>query len=123
MDHYARAHFIFGRIKGSKKVINMIESLRKFSKDEVAIQRMKIIKFYDTHGEIAAKEAFGADRKVISRWKKRLALSGGKLAFLIPVSTKPVNVRVPPTRPEIVGFIKGQREAHFRIGKEKLKVF
>ena len=56
MDHYARAHFIFGRIKGSKKVINMIESLRKFSKDEVAIQRMKIIKFYDTHGEIAAKE-------------------------------------------------------------------
>lgn len=101
----------------------MLESLRRFSSDEVATQRVKIIGFYDTHGESATKEAFGADRKVISRWKKRLAISGGKLASLIPYSTKPINVRVPQTSSEIIDFIRGQREAHFRIGKEKLKVF
>ena len=101
----------------------MIESLRRFSGNEVATQRMKIISLYDAYGESATKEAFGADRKVISRWRKRLTLSGGRLASLVPASTKPINVRIPTTRPEIVEFIKSQREAHYRIGKEKLKVF
>ena len=123
MDHYAKAHFIFSRIKGSKKVIKMIESLRRFDIDEVANQRLKIINFYNTHGELATVEAFGADRKVISRWKQRLKVSKGSLASLTPTSTKPVNVRTPKTRIEIVEFIKSQREAHFRIGKEKIKVF
>lgn len=47
----------------------MLSSLRQFSKSEVAQQRMKIIKFYQQYGEEAAKEAFGADRKVISGGK------------------------------------------------------
>jgi hypothetical protein len=114
---------IFSRIRGAKVVMNMIASLRRFDKDEVANQRMKIIKLYNKYGEKAAIDAFGADRKVIGRWKKRLTLSDGRLASLIPYSTRPKNVRVPQTRPEIVEFIKFQREAHFRIGKEKLKVF
>ena len=101
----------------------MIESLRRFSGSEIATQKLKIINFYDSHGEIPTKEAFGVDRKVISRWKKRLTLSDGKLSSLVPFSTKPISVRVPTTRPEIVDFIKSQREAHFRIGKEKLKIF
>ena len=98
MDHYAKAHFIFSRIKGSKKMIKMIESLRRFDIDEVANQRLKIINFYNTHGELATVEAFGADRKVISRWKQRLKVSKGSLASLTPTSTKPVNVRTPKTR-------------------------
>ena len=48
----------------------MIESLRRFDTDEVAMQRLKIINFYNIHGEQACVEAFGADRKVISRWNK-----------------------------------------------------
>jgi superfamily II DNA helicase RecQ len=123
MDYSSKAHFIFSRIRGSKKVIKMIESLRRFSKSEVASQKLKIINFYGVHGELATKEAFGVDRKVISRWKIRLNNSDCKLASLVPYSTKPINVRVPTTRPEIVDFIKSQREVHFRIGKEKLKVF
>lgn len=119
----SKCYLIFSRIRGAKKVINMIASLRRFDKDEVATQRMKIINFYNTHGEDATKQAFGADRKVISRWKQKLVRSGGKLSSLIPISTRPVNVRQPVTRPEIVEFIKGQREAHYRIGKDKVKIF
>lgn len=100
----------------------MLLSLRRFSKDEVAQERMKIIKFYERHGERAAKEAFGADRKVIARWRKRLKDSGGKLTSLIPYSTRPLKVRQPETRVEMIDFIKDQREKHYRIGKEKLKV-
>jgi len=101
----------------------MIASTRSFTKDEVAVKRMNILNFYKEFGEKATIKAFGADRKVISKWNKRLLSSGGKLVSLIPDSTRPINTRVPKTRVEVVEFIKNQREAHFRIGKEKLKVF
>ncbi|MEM2921468.1 MAG: hypothetical protein QXF26_04030 [Candidatus Bathyarchaeia archaeon] len=54
----------------------MLFSLSRFSGSEVAQQRMKIINFYQLYGEKATKEAFGADRKVISRWRKRLKENG-----------------------------------------------
>ena len=101
----------------------MIPSLRRFDANEVAKKRMEILNFYALYGEAATKQAFGVDRKVISRWKKRLSMSGGQLISLVPISTKPTKLRIPTTRPEIVGYIKSQREAHFRLGKEKLKVF
>ena len=43
----------------------MLSSLRRFSRDEVAQQRWRIMEFYDKYGEQATREAFGADRKVI----------------------------------------------------------
>ncbi|MDZ4228669.1 MAG: hypothetical protein U1C50_00270, partial [Patescibacteria group bacterium] len=99
----------------------MLSSLRRFSKDEVAQKRLEIMTFYSQFGETAAKQAFGADRKVISRWKKRLKLSGGKLASLLPYSTRPKTVRRPLTNLKIIEFIRKQREDHPRIGKDKLK--
>jgi len=45
---------------------------------------MKIRKFYEEYGEKATKEAFGADRKVISRWKMRPKEGEGNLTGLIP---------------------------------------
>ena len=99
----------------------MLSSLRSFSNNEVARKRMDMIAFYDQFGEKAVKQAFGADRKLISRWKKRLASSGGKLSSLIPTSTRPHQCRTPKTDPRILAFIKKEREDHPRIGKEKLK--
>lgn len=99
----------------------MLYSLKRFTKSEVAQQRMKIIKFYEEYGEKATKEAFGADRKVISRWRKRLKESGGKLSSLIPLSTRPHRVRHSIIPQEIISFIKDMREKYPRIGKEKLK--
>ena len=84
----------------------MLSSLRKFSKDGVAKQRLKIMKFYDEYGEKAVREAFGADRKVISRWRKRLTKSGGKLESLIPYSTKPKQVRGVSYHQKVVDFIR-----------------
>lgn len=99
----------------------MLYSLRRYSESEVAEQRMKIIKFYEEYGEKATKEAFGADRKVISKWRKRLKDSGGSLTALIPHSTRPHNVRKPKTPKEVISFIKGMRQKYPRMGKEKLK--
>lgn len=99
----------------------MLASLRKYSRDETAQKRMEIMTFYEQFGENATIQAFGADRRVISRWKQRLQRCGGKLTALVPCSTKPKTVRTPHTHPAIVAFIKTQRENHPRIGKEKLK--
>ena len=99
----------------------MLHSLNGFDENEIAKQRMKIIKFYEEYGEKAAKEAFGADRKIISRWRNKLKQGGGKLAALIPESTRPRKVRIPDISERIIGFIKGWREKYPRLGKEKIK--
>ena len=99
----------------------MLKSLRKYSRDETAQKRMEMMTFYDQFGERATIQAFGADRRVISRWRKRLTASCGKLTSLIPTSTRPQTCRTPQTHPDIVAFIKREREAHPRIGKDKLK--
>ncbi len=121
MDHSARAYPILSRIHGLRRCYAMLSSLQKYDQSEVARQRFKIINFFDEYGEKATKEAFGADRKVISRWRQRLAQSNGKLQSLIPRSTRPKRVRTSTVNPLIVAFIRGERELHPRVGKEKLK--
>lgn len=116
-----KSYFIFSRIKGYRGMIKMLYSLRKFDKEEIAKQRLKIIEFYERYGESATKEAFGADRKVISRWRKRFKESGYKLASLIPRSTRPKVLRVSNIPVQIINFIKEVRMKHPRLGKEKIK--
>lgn len=99
----------------------MLSSLRRFQQSEVAQQRLKIIQFYDKHGEEATKEAFGADRKVIWQWKRQLQRAHGELAALIPKSTRPKRTRQMQTDPQLVAFIQKVREEHPRLGKEKIK--
>ena len=52
----------------------MLSSLRRFTREDIAQKRMNMIAFYDEFGEGATRQAFGADRKVISRWRKRLTI-------------------------------------------------
>jgi transposase InsO family protein len=121
MDYYARAYPIFSWIKGWRRMQGMLASLQRFDRNEVAKQRHKIIHFYDQYGEAATKEAFGADRKVIHVWKKKLEQSGGRLEALVPVSTKPYKVRTMSVDTRIIDFIRSYRRKYGRIGKEKLK--
>lgn len=70
---------IFGKIRGYRRLSNMLYNLRKFEKSEVAKERMRIIEFYKQYGEKTTKQAFGVDKKVINRWRKKLKESGGQL--------------------------------------------
>lgn len=99
----------------------MLSSLKMYSESEVAQKKMEIINFYDEFGEKATVLAFGADRKVISRWKGRLKANGGRLVSLVPYSTKPKQTRTVCYDSKIVDFIKGIRVEHPRLGKEKIK--
>ena len=97
----------------------MLYSLRKYENSEVSKERMKIIKFYEEYGEKATKEAFGADRRLISRWRQKLKHSG--IAGLVPISTRPHHLRQSDIPQEIINFIKDLRQEHPRLGKEKIK--
>jgi len=121
MDHYAKAYPIFSRIRGLRRYLSMLPSLRRFDRSEIAKERLKIINFYRQYGEVATKQAFGADRKVVSRWHQRLVKAQGRLLALVPSSTRPHRTRIPMTDPRIIAWIRQEREAHPRIGKEKLK--
>lgn len=99
----------------------MLSSLRKFSANEAAQERLKIIQFYDEHGEAATRKYFGANRKTIWTWRRRLERAGGALQALQPRSTRPKRTRRMQTDPRLVSFLRQQRELHPHLGKEKLK--
>lgn len=99
----------------------MNDNFRRFDGSAVAVQRMKIISFYERYGERATIQAFSTDRKVINRWKKRLRDMGGNLIALVPLSTRPKRVRRSTIPIEIIEFIKEVRSERPRLGKEKIK--
>ena len=99
----------------------MLSSLRKFTRSEVARERLRIIEFYKQYGEQATKEAFGADRKVVSRWRQKLKQHDGTLEWLVPKSTRPKKTRTMTVPIEIVQFIRQTRQKYPRLGKEKIK--
>jgi transposase InsO family protein len=99
----------------------MLSSLRRFTRSEVAQERLRIIKFYREYGEKATKEAFGADRKVVNRWMQRLSQHDGALEGLVPESTRPRRTRTMTVSVEIVQFIREIKREHPRLGKEKIK--
>src|SRR3989338_3871891 len=121
MDHYAKAYPIFSRIKGLEEVKKVLKSLRKFSKDEVAKERLTIIEFYQEYGEKTTTKAFGIRRNTVFVWKKRLKESKNSLSSLIPTSTKPKTLRKMITNLNIVSEIRKLRESYPRLGKDKIK--
>jgi transposase InsO family protein len=118
-----KAFAIFGRIPNYWRWLNMLSSLRHFKQSEIAQRRLEIITFYEKYGEDATKQAFGADRKVISRWRQRLKRSHGQLQALVPHSTRPQRVRRSAIPTEVVEFIRQLREKYPRLGKDKIKPF
>lgn len=116
-----RAFTIFGRIPDYWGWLRMLSSLRSFEHSEIAQRRLAIIKFYEQFGEAATHQAFGADRKVISRWRQRLKQSGGQLQALVPRSTRPHRVRRSVIPSEVIAFVRQLREEHPRLGKDKIK--
>lgn len=98
----------------------MVSGLKRFSQSDIASERLRIIKFYNTHGEKTTKDAFGVGKKVIFVWKKKLSFARGRLTSLIPISTRPHTSRSMETDPKVFKFIKSLREKYPRLGKEKI---
>lgn len=96
-------------------------SINKYSQDEVAKWRLKVLTFYDSYGQKATKEAFAVARSTIFLWKKNLRQAGGSLAALCPTSTAPHTRRKMAVDHKVYDFIENLRLNNYRLGKEKIK--
>ena len=52
----------------------MLPGLKRFSRNEVACERLRILEFYQEYGEKATLKAFGVNRKTIWVWRKRFKI-------------------------------------------------
>ena len=115
----------FNVLKGTKGWVQMWERGIRFrhmrNKQEVD-RRVKILGFWEVHGDTATKDAFGTSRRTLFRWQAELANSKGKLDSLDPKSTAPHNKRRRQILPEVQAYIIDQRTEHPRLGKDKLSV-
>lgn len=107
--------------KRYRECLSMLERLRQFEGSEIAKERIKIIEFYNRYGEKVTKEAFGADRKVISRWRQRI--KDKDITGLIPISTRPNRLRQSKIDIRIIEKIKEIRQERYRLSKYKIKIY
>jgi transposase InsO family protein len=81
---------------------------------------VKILAFWEKHGDTATYDAYGVSRATLYRWQKVLAAGGGRLEQLNPQSTAPQKRR----RREAAGWVTDRiiilRSEYPRLGKEKL---
>src|SRR3989338_11104966 len=96
-------------------------SLNKYSQDESAQFRMRVITFYDCYGVKATKEAFSVGRSTVFLLKKSLRQANGSLAVLCPKSTAPHTRRKMVVDHKVYDFIENLRLNNYRLGKEKIK--
>jgi transposase InsO family protein len=85
-----------------------------------AEKRLRILIFWEKHGDEATKEAFGVSRRTLYRWQESLRRADGKIIALDKKSTAPKkrNVRIVPAQLE--ARIIQLRAEHHLLGKKKL---
>lgn len=86
-------------------------------------RRARAVDFWKTHGLEAAMDAFDVSRPTLFRWQQALAKSRGRLDALDPKSTAPKRKRHRVVDHRIEEYIVAERDAHPRLGKEKMTVF
>ena len=122
MSHeLGQAKRIFSGIKGYDYWMKTVIKVNQFDKSEIARYRLRVIKHYEKFGLASTLSAYPVGRSTFFLWRKRLRESQGRLASLIPDSTKPKNLRRMVVHPLIFEEIKRLREKHYRLGKLKIK--
>ena len=89
---------------------------------EQAKERCRILAFWEKHGDIATKEAFGVSRPTLFRWQKALKENLGKLEALNKKSTAPKQRRRRVIPDKIKNFIIQERKFDPSLSKDKLAV-
>jgi len=80
-------------------------------------KRVRIIKFFDTYGAEATRQAFNKSRSTVYLWKRKLKQGGGKISSLSPKDTIPLHKRKRVVPAFIEDFIIGYRSKHPGVDK------
>lgn len=88
-----------------------------------ALERLKVLQFWERHGLKPTQEAFGVSRRTLFAWRAVLRAGGGQPHTLTPRSTRPQHVRRRAWPKAIIRHIRQLRIDHPNLGKEKLHRF
>lgn len=69
------------------------ENALSFDRSDIAKYRLHVLKFWEAHGRLATKSAFGVKTSTLYLWRAKLATAQGKLTSLMPKSTRPKSTR------------------------------
>lgn len=112
---------IHSKITGTRGFVSTYNEALRF-RDMItpqAEERVRILAFWQKHGDSAAKEAFKVSRATLFRWQKALRSGGGRIETLVPGSTAPKRKRR-RTIPDAVKDLIIKERSREKIGKEKL---
>ncbi|MER3466643.1 MAG: hypothetical protein C4340_05905, partial [Armatimonadota bacterium] len=109
------------RIKGFYSTADRALCWSMISAD--AQERYRILCFWEKHGLLATREAFGVSRRTLYAWRQRLRAGGGKPAACAPLSTRPHHLRQRRWPPALLAELRRLRTQHKNLGKEKLHPF
>lgn len=114
---------IFNKFQSTKGFISGWERMLRFRYmiTETAKQRIRILAFWEKHGNEAAQEAFKISGRTLFRWQTALKKSGGKLDGLNPISTAPKRRRKRVIPKGLEEHILTLRKNHPHLGKEKIQ--
>lgn len=118
---WSRARKLFSRVKGYDYWMKTVIKINQFDKNEIAKYRLKVIEHYERFGLASTLSAYPVKRSAFFLWRKKYSASRRNLFSLIPVSTRPKNLRRMIVHPLILREIERLRRKHYRLGKLKIK--
>lgn len=126
------AHFVkkrsmqqFNIFRGTKGWLWLYERqlrLASMHNKAEAEKRLRMLIFWEKHGEEATREAFKVSRRTLYRWREALQKEQGKLQGLDKKSTAPKRRRTRRITPELAEKVIQLRKDHPRLGKKKVAV-
>ena len=118
MEFFNHQHNKYREIKGFVRLYT--DALRyRYMITEEAQRRMRILAFWEKHGDTVTQEAFKVSRPTLYRWQKVLREGKQRLEALNKKSTAPIQRRRRVIPQAVVQLILTERK-HERIGKDKL---
>lgn len=114
----------YNKTKGIKGIVGIYDDALRFRDmiTQKAEERVRILAFWQKHGDIATKEAFKVSRPTLFRWQKALKEGCGKLESLNPKSTAPKGRRKRIIPDTVKNFIINERQFDPHLSKDKLSV-
>jgi hypothetical protein len=112
---------IFNKFRGTKGWLWLYErqlQLACMHNQQEAEQRLRVLIFWEKHGDEATMEAFSISRRTLYRWQELLRKNEGKLVALDKKSTAPKKKRVRIIPVELVERIITLRRDHHRHREE-----
>ena len=119
MAFFHKIHCTYTGVKGFVTLYN--DALRyRYMITQRALEKVRILAFWEKHGLEAALEAFQIKRRTLFNWKKQFIEGGKKPEALNEKKRTPKTKRKRSWHEEIIAEVKRLRWDHPNLGKDKI---